>query len=73
VVHSVCVKRTQLAFPPSTPEPLAMLGSACLAYDPAERPTFSDILDVLQPLRGLLEEGLAARGVVQPHGVGQQQ
>lgn len=51
VVHAVCVLKQQLQFPPEAPEALVQLGRACMAHDPAERPTFADILEVLTPLR----------------------
>lgn len=56
VVQAVCVKRQQLQFPVDTPDALAMLGRACLSYDPEERPTFEDILEVLGPCLALIEQ-----------------
>jgi hypothetical protein len=55
VVHAVCVERLQLAFPQDTPEAVVMLGEACLAYEPSERPSFQDIVDVLMPLSEVLQ------------------
>jgi hypothetical protein len=56
VVQAVCVQRLQLQFPPDSPEALSMLGQACLSYDPADRPTFEDILEVLEPCQALLAQ-----------------
>lgn len=46
VIQLVCVERMGLIFPPDTPDALVMLGTACMAFDPADRPTFEDILEV---------------------------
>jgi Protein tyrosine and serine/threonine kinase len=54
IIHAVCVGHRTLHFPDNTPEALAMLGSACMAQEPVERPSFADILDVLAPLHTLL-------------------
>lgn len=50
VVKAVCIDKLQLQFPADAPEALVALGQACMAYDPAERPTLEDILEVLAPL-----------------------
>jgi hypothetical protein len=39
-----------------SPGPLSMLGQACLSHDPADRPTFSDILEILEPCQALLTQ-----------------
>ncbi|WIA09457.1 hypothetical protein OEZ85_008858 [Tetradesmus obliquus] len=54
VVQAVCVQRLQLAFPSATPEAIVMLGEACLAHEPKDRPSFQDIVDVLMPLSEVL-------------------
>jgi serine/threonine protein kinase len=52
VIASVCVDRAGLGFEPDcgVPECLQLLASACMAWEPSERPTFEDILDILEPL-----------------------
>lgn len=52
VIHAVCVERAGLEFEahPHVPECLQLLASACMARDPSQRPSFEDILDILQPL-----------------------
>ncbi|WIA44433.1 hypothetical protein OEZ86_007193 [Tetradesmus obliquus] len=50
VVNAVCCDKKTLQFPADAPDALVMLGKACMAYNPAERPTFQDILDILEPL-----------------------
>ncbi|KAI8473688.1 MAG: kinase-like domain-containing protein [Monoraphidium minutum] len=56
VLHNVCVLQRAPALGPGSrvPECLRLLVSACTAQDPAQRPTFKDILDILTPL-GQLE------------------
>lgn len=39
--------RRVLVFPSTTPYRLQLLGSRCLAFDPADRPTFCGILEEL--------------------------
>jgi hypothetical protein len=56
VVQAVCVKKQTLQFPADSPGPLSMLGQACLSHDPADRPTFSDILEILEPCQTLLAQ-----------------
>jgi len=56
VVQAVCVKQQQLQFPSDAPEALSMLGQACMSYNPADRPTFEDILEVLEPCTALLSQ-----------------
>jgi hypothetical protein len=36
-----------------SPGPLSRLGQACLSHDPADRPTSTDILEVLEPCQAL--------------------
>jgi hypothetical protein len=59
VVHAVCVKRQSLQFPPDAPEALVDLGQACMSYQPEDRPTFRDVLDVLTPLRDFICQALS--------------
>ncbi|KAF6260297.1 kinase-like domain-containing protein [Scenedesmus sp. NREL 46B-D3] len=54
VVNAVCCNRQQLQFPGDAPDALVMLGVACMAHDPAERPTFQDVLDILEPLNDVI-------------------
>jgi hypothetical protein len=54
VVNAVCCDKKQLQFPDDAPEALVMLGRACMAYIAAERPTFQDILDILDPLNDVI-------------------
>jgi hypothetical protein len=54
VVNAVCCDKRQLQFPDDAPEALVMLGRACMAYNAAERPTFQDILDILEPLNDVI-------------------
>ncbi|KAI8472537.1 MAG: kinase-like domain-containing protein [Monoraphidium minutum] len=55
VVRAVCVERRSLEFPAGAPEGLVMLAAACMARDPSDRPTFGDVIDVLEPLGAALE------------------
>jgi hypothetical protein len=55
VVHAVCVDRLQLAFPADAPDAVVMLGEACLAFEPRDRPSFQDIVDILMPLSEVLQ------------------
>ncbi|KIZ04237.1 Mitogen-activated protein kinase kinase kinase 11 [Monoraphidium neglectum] len=52
LLHAVCVERRRLEFGPASdvPECLQLLAAACMAHDPSDRPTFRDILEILQPL-----------------------
>jgi hypothetical protein len=58
VVLAVCVKRQQLKFPPEAPEALVALGQACMASEPEARPSFDDIVEVLEPLRDFVSSAL---------------
>jgi hypothetical protein len=58
VVHAVCVKRQQLQFPSEAPEALVALGQACMSAAPEERPTFEDILEVLETCRSYVRSTL---------------
>jgi hypothetical protein len=63
IVRAVCVERRQLAFAPRPggdgPGAIELLASACMAHDPAERPTFDEILGMLGAL-GDAAKGAAA-------------
>jgi hypothetical protein len=52
IVEAVCTYKRQLAFPPEAPLPLTLLARACMAHNPAERPCFADIVEILQPVNG---------------------
>ena len=54
VVDAVCVKKLRLTFPPNTPDAMVALGTACMEADPDARPSFEDILEVLEPCQALL-------------------
>lgn len=54
VVKAVCIDKLQLQFPADAPEALVALGQACMSYDPDERPSFEDILEVLAPLNDMI-------------------
>uniref|UniRef100_A0A1D2ABN9 Protein kinase domain-containing protein n=2 Tax=Auxenochlorella protothecoides TaxID=3075 RepID=A0A1D2ABN9_AUXPR len=62
VLNHVASKRS-LVFPPSTPHRLKVLGTRCLAFNPDDRPTFSDILvevdSVLKDTQYILRKFLA--------------
>jgi hypothetical protein len=55
VIKAVCADRRALAFGDETPEGVRLLAQAAMARDPAERPSFADILDVLEPLTAALK------------------
>lgn len=44
------IQNKQLEFGEGVPAPLAALGAACLAKDPAGRPTFPEVLKALDAL-----------------------
>lgn len=50
ISEGVCRYRRQLIFPPDSPLALVLLGRACMAYNPSERPAFKDIVEILQPV-----------------------
>ncbi|GAB4814749.1 hypothetical protein N2152v2_001795 [Parachlorella kessleri] len=56
--------RARLAFPPHTPARLRVLAEQCMAYDPATRPSFTDVVSelnsVLADTLGILHRFLAA-------------
>lgn len=54
VVNAVCCQKLQLKFPQDAPEGLVILGQACMTYDAADRPTFREVLEILEPLNELL-------------------
>lgn len=54
VVKAVCIDKLQLQFPEEAPDALAALGEACMSYNPDERPSFEDILDILAPLNDVI-------------------
>ncbi len=54
IVAAVVGDRRRLQFTAATPDGVALLANAAMAYEPAERPTFQDILDVLAPLEAAL-------------------
>jgi len=50
IIFCVTIQNKQLEFGEGVPAPLAALGSACLAKDPAGRPTFPEVLKALDAL-----------------------
>jgi len=54
-----CVLRRRpapaLEFPAGAPDALVMLGKACIELQPADRPSFDDILEILAPLNAVLQ------------------
>lgn len=54
IVQAVCIHERRLEFGPETPEGVAVLAAACMSRDPAARPTFDDILEILEPLGAAL-------------------
>eukprot|EP00878_Enallax_costatus_P015719 GHUV01016470.1.p1 GENE.GHUV01016470.1~~GHUV01016470.1.p1 ORF type:complete len:346 (+),score=111.35 GHUV01016470.1:799-1836(+) len=54
VVNAVCCQKLQLQFPPDAPDGLVLLGQACMASEPSDRPTFSDVLEILEPLNEII-------------------
>ncbi|KIZ03647.1 Mitogen-activated protein kinase kinase kinase [Monoraphidium neglectum] len=59
VVRAVVQERRSLELGSETPEGVALLAGACMARDPNERPSFREVLEVLEPLGEMLEEALA--------------
>jgi hypothetical protein len=60
VVRAVCHEKRHLEFPPDAPEGYVSLAQACMDHNAGARPTFSDVLEVLQPLADMAK--LAAGG-----------
>ena len=57
VIHAVCECKRKLVFPEDAPEGYVSLANACMDHDPAGRPTFNDIVDILTPLAALATGG----------------
>ena len=55
VVEAVGREGKVLLWPDEAPDGLAALGEACCSPEPRDRPTFADVLEVLQPLVALIE------------------
>ena len=55
VVEAVGREGKVLPWPDEAPDGLAALGEACCSPEPRGRPTFADVLEVLQPLVALIE------------------
>ncbi|KAK9827983.1 hypothetical protein WJX81_005140 [Elliptochloris bilobata] len=53
IIFCVTIQNKNLEFGDSVPPQLATLGSACLAKDAAQRPTFPEILKALDAIRAL--------------------
>ncbi|GIM05799.1 hypothetical protein Vretimale_10187 [Volvox reticuliferus] len=54
IIYNVGMKNVQLLFPPGTPPAIADLSSSCTRTNPAQRPSFSEILDKLDNIRASL-------------------
>ena len=54
IIFCVTVQNKNLEFGTSVPPELAALGSACLAKDPALRPTFPEIIKALDDVRATI-------------------
>ena len=54
VIHAVVIEGRRPELPPDAPPALAALGRRCLAVNPEDRPTFAQILEELDSLRGML-------------------
>jgi hypothetical protein len=54
IVQAVCIEGRALQFGPDVPEGIALLAAACMARDPADRPSFEDVLEILDPLGAAL-------------------
>lgn len=54
IIFCVTIQNKNLEFGGSVPPELAALGSACLAKDPAQRPTFPEILKALDAIRSTI-------------------
>lgn len=63
IIRAVCVDKQQLAFPEGAPEGYVALARACLAFEAPARPSFQDVVEVLQPLADMARQvqGAAAR------------
>jgi hypothetical protein len=57
VIHAVCECERKLVFPEYAPEGYVSLATVCMDHDPAARPTFDDIVDILTPLAALASGG----------------
>lgn len=51
IIRAVCIEHRELLFGDETPGGVVHLAQACLSYNPAQRPTFQDVMEVLEPLR----------------------
>lgn len=62
IIQAVCYEEKQLGFGPGTPEGIRLLAEACMSRHPEERPSFADVLDVLEPLGAALAAQMQADG-----------
>lgn len=60
IINAVCNERRELEFGEETPEGIKLLARAAMAFEPAERPTFEEVLEVLAPLEAALAGPAAA-------------
>lgn len=51
-----------LTFDVPTPEPFRALAEACMSKDPAQRPSFAQVVNELKRLQVLMEQGLLQPG-----------
>ncbi|KIZ02534.1 Mitogen-activated protein kinase kinase kinase 11 [Monoraphidium neglectum] len=61
IVKAVCAEGRRLEFGPETHEGVALLAQACMARDPRERPSFREVLEVLEPLGAALIDSAPCR------------
>ncbi len=54
IIFCVTIQNKNLEFGDAVPPEVAALGAACLAKDPAQRPTFPEILKALDAIRGAI-------------------
>jgi hypothetical protein len=66
IVKAVCAEGRRLEFGPETHEGVALLAQACMARDPRERPSFREVLEVLEPLGAALIDSAPCPSVAVP-------
>lgn len=55
VVKAVCTDKLSLIFPYEIPDALVALGQACMEYNAEDRPSFEEILEVLEPFNAVIQ------------------
>ena len=59
IVQAVCIHERRLEIGAETPEGIALLATAAMSRDPCGRPSFEDILEILEPLGAALAAAAA--------------